>query len=669
MSIKKIISIALCALMALALIPCAALAEGIAYEANEARGMKRWDNVWAVLDPVEAEMMALGANRAEVTLAVYKAALNCPLIDEGSITDLDDNEFTFTTDGMLGGYNYRVRNYDKAPARANTSAINHVDPSAAAARVSNAKNGPTGGAKDVLLVGPYYGADSTFTDQYKEEALSLAAATGGERVMLSHTQATGPNIASNYHDKAIVIYDSHGNCISSKNTSYLDLTTSNGLTTSDYSNGWAYNGGSFWGIDGRYIQNHATGTITNTFVWMAICEGMKVQGRGTTGTALLAAGCAAVYGYSQSVTFAGDYEYEATFWNEMKDGATAAEALEVMKATHGIPDPYGDAYPILMSPVDAFPSNPDGAQSVICDWTMYPTEPVDLESWSLSSEAVTVYETFSDIVKFEKIPDNATLYELVWHSEDESIATAEGNNRKVRITGVSAGVTNIYAEVIVDGDVIGIANCSVNVLRTPTLSEAASAPSNLLNFTSTTSNYPWSTNFVDGEPVAKSGNVGVNNSTSTMQLVLQMEAGEQLTFRWKASSEDDYDFLKFYVNNTQFGDSLSGETEWATVTYTAAANGTYTFQWRFIKDQYVGSYDDCGYVDDVRYIRNITPGSGDINADGSVDSVDALLALRYSMQMQELDAEQLARADVNGDGVVDASDALLILRAGMNIGA
>jgi len=39
------------------------------------------------------------------------------------------------------------------------------------------------------------------------------------------------------------------------------------------------------------------------------------------------------------------------------------------------------------------------------------------------------------------------------------------------------------------------------------------------------------------------------------------------------------------------------------------------------------------------------------------------------MQMQELDAEQLARADVNGDGVVDASDALLILRAGMNIGA
>ena len=154
-----------------------------------------------------------------------------------------------------------------------------------------------------------------------------------------------------------------------------------------------------------------------------------------------------------------------------------------------------------------------------------------------------------------------------------------------------------------------------------------------------------------------------------MQLVLQMEAGEQLTFRWKASSEDDYDFLKFYVNNSQYGASLSGETEWATVTYTANTAGTYTFQWRFSKDQYVGSYDDCGYVDDVRYIRNITPGSGDINADGSVDSVDALLALRYSMQMQDLTAEELERADINGDGVVDATDALLILRLSMNIGA
>jgi hypothetical protein len=661
MNIKKIISIALCALMALALIPCAALAEGIAYEANEARGMKRWDNVWAVLDPVEAEMMALGANRAEVTLAVYKAALNCPLIDKGSITDLNDNEFTFTTDGMLGGYNYRVRNYDKAPARQSNSfdasaAVEAVD------KINGVKNSP--GAVDILLVGPYYGYDGNFTDQYRLEAASLAAYTGGTLTKLEGNNATGPAVAANYTNKAIIIYDSHGNCISSNRTSYLDLHTSNGLTTNDYTNGWAYNGGSFWGIDGRYIQNHVSGTITNTFVWMAICEGMKRAGLGTTGTALLAAGCAAVYGYSQSVTFAGDYEYETTFWNEMKEGATVAEAIEIMKETHGIPDPYGDAYPILMSPVDPFPSNPDDAQDVLCDWMMYPTEPISLESWSLSETALTVYTGFSELVRFNAIPDNAGLYELEWSSDNTSVATIVGNNRRVKITGVSEGTANVSAIVRENGSEIGVVTCAVTVLSTPTLNEAANIAGGTLGFT-TSSDYPWETCIINGVPVARSGNYKVNNSTSVMQLVLTMEAGEMLTFRWRASSEDDYDFLKFYVNNTQFGDSLSGETDWETLTYTASAAGTYTFRWEFAKDPYVGSYDDCGYVDDVAYIRNFIPG--DVDGDGELTTTDALLILRHTMDLDRLTAEQLIRADVNGDGSVDSVDATLVLRAVMGL--
>ena len=370
---KKLFAGLLAALMVLAVLPVASFAAEVAYQTNEAKELKRWDDIWAVLDPVEAEMMAAGANRAEVTYAVYKAALNCPLIDEGSITDLSDNEFSFTTHGMWGGYNYRVRNYTKAPARQTNEALNYEIAETVAKVNSGKGNAPTNGAVDVLLVGPYYGSDSSFTDQYKTEANSIAAATGGTRTMLSGSQATGPNIASNYNNKAVVIYDSHGNCISSKQTSYLDLTSSTGLTTSDYNNGWAYNGGSFYGIDGRYIQNHHSGTITNTFVWMAICEGMKKEGKGTTGTALLAAGCSGVYGYSQSVSFTGDYKYEAVFWTQMKNGATVAEALQVMKNTYGVPDPVtgGDAYPIVMSPVDAFPSNPDGAQTVYLDWTLF----------------------------------------------------------------------------------------------------------------------------------------------------------------------------------------------------------------------------------------------------------------------------------------------------------
>ena len=156
MSMKKIVCALIAVLMILAVMPVASIAERAAYNANEARGMKRWSDVWAVLDAVEAEMMAKGANRAETTYAVYKAALNCPLIDKGSISDFDENEFSFTTNGMVGGYNYRVRNFTKAPAKV-TNANLASSVSETVSRVNSYKgNCPTNGCKNVLLVGPYY---------------------------------------------------------------------------------------------------------------------------------------------------------------------------------------------------------------------------------------------------------------------------------------------------------------------------------------------------------------------------------------------------------------------------------------------------------------------------------------------------------------------------------
>ena len=53
---------------------------------------------------------------------------------------------------------------------------------------------------------------------------------------------------------------------------------------------------------------------------------------------------------------------------------------------------------------------------------------------------------------------------------------------------------------------------------------------------------------------------------------------------------------------------------------------------------------------------------GDINGDGKINSFDALLALRNSVQLNELTAEQTAAADINSDSVVNSHDALLILQ-------
>ena len=47
------------------------------------------------------------------------------------------------------------------------------------------------------------------------------------------------------------------------------------------------------------------------------------------------AGVGVVYGYSQSVTFIGDYCFEEEFFNELLQGGTVAESIRTTQAPHG----------------------------------------------------------------------------------------------------------------------------------------------------------------------------------------------------------------------------------------------------------------------------------------------------------------------------------------------
>ncbi len=54
--------------------------------------------------------------------------------------------------------------------------------------------------------------------------------------------------------------------------------------------------------------------------------------------------------------------------------------------------------------------------------------------------------------------------------------------------------------------------------------------------------------------------------------------------------------------------------------------------------------------------------TGDVNDDGVVNSVDALMILRYTAALQTLTGDSLTYADVNSDGEVNSVDALIALR-------
>ena len=658
MKTKRIICILLTVLLLVLTAP-SGLAKGIADSAREKAMLGLLDKVWYELDAVESERMSSGADKGEVTEAVRSAAVSSPLVDAGSVSSIRKDGFTFRVSGMLCNYNYKNRNTP------HVSAVDH-ELLADITEAFAARNGAE--ELNVLLIGPFYGQDANFTNQYPNEAASIAEATGGRCTILSTSNATGPNIAAAMPDAGVVLMDSHGS------DGYLALTTDAGITSEDYQNGWASSSGSNSAyIDGRYIEHHVARSLPNSIVWMAFCEGMIRSNHGETGAALLRAGAGCVYGYSQTVTFGGEYRYETHFWNNMKyNDTTVAEAFNAMTAELGNWDPLmssssGAAYPIVMSPVDPYPSNPDSHQTVHCDWKLFGAEvdPVELQSYSLAPSDIDIYVGTSSAVRFERVPENANNYDLVWHSENESTATVIGNDNVVRITGEAIGSTRVFCDVLVNGANAGRAYCSVNIIPLPPISDALNVEGGSLAFTS--SGTPWQTVLVEGRLAAKSGNKGVNNSTSTLKLVLDMEAGETLTFDWKVSSEN-YDKLGFYVNNQLQGSQISGAPDWETKVFTAPSSGTYTFEWRYKKDASVHALDDCGYVDNVSYSGDALPGlPGDADGSGAVDSVDALLIFRYALGLED-SLPAFDNADVTGDGLVDAEDALMVFRYSLGMG-
>ena len=111
--------------------------------------------------------------------------------------------------------------------------------------------------------------------------------------------------------------------------------------------------------------------------------------------------------------------------------------------------------------------------------------------------------------------------------------------------------------------------------------------------------HPWviTEGGVKGYYCAKSGNSFVHNSESYMVLTVEVLAPGELTFSYKVSSENNYDKLRFYMDNQEKG-NWSGTVEWSQFTQPVTA-GTHSFKWSYSKDSSVSSGSDCAWIDDI----------------------------------------------------------------------
>ena len=98
----------------------------------------------------------------------------------------------------------------------------------------------------------------------------------------------------------------------------------------------------------------------------------------------------------------------------------------------------------------------------------------------------------------------------------------------------------------------------------------------------------------EGVYCVESGNIGSDQSSSLI-LELDVQVSSELKFWKKVSSEDNYDFFGFYVDDV-LQNQWSGTVSWSEESY-IISSGHHRLEWEYMKDDYMDVGYDCAWLD------------------------------------------------------------------------
>lgn len=397
---KRMLSVLLAVAVLLSLTVTAFAADDGADAALTAADYAAADALFNALEDVEQTAARRDASADGRTQAICDYLNAQDAVVPGSVETSGERINWMTEQGIACAYSPRL---EQIAAAAEPTADDTPDVQTRSYAARGTQHG-----RDVYLFQPYYGVDRSFTEQYQKEAQRVAQASEGTYHYYKGDAATIDAVADAITDGGVVFFDSHGSTdyengedyTSGATTSYLCLQTGDGLTKADYDGGHAvYSSTSgsmkYFLVDGTVIADHmdADAQANNGLLWMAICLGMATDGLEKP---LMDRGLGAVYGYSQSVTFVGDYTFEAVFFDSLLGGSTVAEAITDMKTACGAWDCSPQicqangmsanyqmttleeaqrgraAFPIVVSADDTYPGhgNVDALQDVNSGWAL-----------------------------------------------------------------------------------------------------------------------------------------------------------------------------------------------------------------------------------------------------------------------------------------------------------
>jgi subtilisin-like proprotein convertase family protein len=124
------------------------------------------------------------------------------------------------------------------------------------------------------------------------------------------------------------------------------------------------------------------------------------------------------------------------------------------------------------------------------------------------------------------------------------------------------------------------------------LAEAIDAPAQVMTTSGDSTWIPQAIYSSDGVDAARSG--GLDNESESI-MSTEVTGPCKINFYWGISSEEDYDFLLFYIDDVEQA-AISGDIGWTAQSY-IITEGTHTIKWIYRKDQFTRAGLDSGFVD------------------------------------------------------------------------
>ena len=128
----------------------------------------------------------------------------------------------------------------------------------------------------------------------------------------------------------------------------------------------------------------------------------------------------------------------------------------------------------------------------------------------------------------------------------------------------------------------------------------------------------------DGDDAARSG-LTASDKDNWMETTVCGPG--TISFWWNVSSEENWDWLEFYVDGTLDSRISGTNTTWTQKSVEVSGGGNHTLRWRYVKDECTSVGEDCGWVDQVVWTQNTYADWAKANekdVTGAWDAKDAL---------------------------------------------